>query len=153
MKYLISIIAVLILTVTLYAGEFTEEEKEVLEALKTQLGHWFAGEYAENAKYMHPRAVYWGTYSPIPLPDSENLRSLWKLRRDKSSEEYLGFEIVPQTVVVVGNTAILNVYLNILMKPKPDSEPVWRQNLLHNTWVKEKGGWLLLATYNTSYEE
>ena len=153
MKYLISIIAVLILTVTLYAGDLTEEEKEVLETLNTQLGHVFAGQIDENTKYLHPRFVHWGTFSPVPAPDSEAGRRLWKLERDNSSAEHLGFEIVPLTVVVVGNTAILNVYLNILMKPKPDSEPVWRQVLLHNTWVKEKGRWLLLATYNTFPEE
>jgi len=153
MKYLISIIAVLILTVTLYAGELTDAEKEVLETLNTQLGHSFAGEYDEDAKYMHPKGVFWGAYSPVPVPASEEGQRLWKLEQENSLIEYLGFEIVPLTVSVVGNTAILNVYLNVLMKPKPDSEPVRRQMLLHNTWVKEKGGWLLLATYNTYPEE
>ena len=153
MKYFISTIAILILAAPLYAGELTTEEKEVLDILNTQLGYAFAGEVDENAKYMHPKLVLWGAYSPVPAPASEKGQRLWKLQRANSSVEYLGFEIVPLTVVVVGNTAILNVYLNILMKPKPDGEPVWRQNLLHNTWVKEKGGWLLLATYNTFSEE
>ena len=153
MKYLISVIAILILAATLYAGEFTKEEKEVLETLNTQLSHVFADEFDEEVKYMHPRAIYWGTYSPVPNPASEKGQILWKLQRANSLVKYLGFEMVPVSVVVVGNTAILNVYLNILVKPTPDSEPVWRQTLLHNTWVKEEGRWLLLATYNTPSEE
>ena len=153
MKYLISIIAVLILAATLYAGEFTKEEKEVLETLNTELSHVFADEIDEEAKYNHPRAIYWGTRSPVPAPASEKVEELWKLQRANSLVKYLGFKIVPLTVVVVGNTAIINAYITVLVKPTPDSEPVWRQSLLHNTWVKEEGRWLLLANYNTDPDE
>ena len=66
-------------------------------------------------------------------------------------DDIIAHNMVPVSVVVVDDVAIINFYLHILTK---DDEGEQKELIIrgHNTWKKEKGRWLLLATYNTRVE-
>ena len=66
----------------------------------------------------------------------------------KGQRDVIAHNMVPVSVVVVDDVAIINFYLHILTKGDKDEQ---KEMIIrgHNTWKKEKGRWLLLATYNT----
>ena len=63
-------------------------------------------------------------------------------------DKVVAHRLVPVSVVVVGDVAIINSYLYLLTRPK-EGKQVEKILRLHNTRKKEGDRWLLLATYNT----
>lgn len=107
-----------------------KKRREVWSALEAQVDHGMAGE-AEESKYIHPDAMYWAASIQTPM------------RLDVSTARIANYQLLPVSVQVHGNTAIVDAYMGILDGATP---VVWR---LHNTWINEKGQWQLLSIYNS----
>jgi len=88
-----------------------------------------------------------GDQSPVPGRVSAKSTSYYKKWMD-GQDEIVAHNMIPVSVVVVDDVAIINFYLHILTK---DGEGKQNEMIIrgHNTWKKEQGRWLLLATYNT----
>ena len=98
-----------------FAQNWNADQKAVWQALEAQIAHYSGGEYAQHDAYLHPSIVMW-------MPE---------------------YQLFPISVVVVGDTAIVNAYWR---RARTDGEQTWR---LHNTWIREDDEWRLLAFYNT----
>ncbi len=127
--------------------DFTEEQKEVWDTLETQVAFDLEKDFDAEKKYLHPKASYWGDRSPAPVPASAKAYSYYEKWAD-GQDEVVAHQMIPVTVVVVDDVAIINFYLHILTK---DDEGEQEEMVIrgHNTWKKEDGRWLLLSTYNT----
>ena len=130
---------ILLIVITLFvspvfAQNWNADQKAVWQALEAQIAHYSEGEYAQHDAYLHPSIVMWMPEYPVswrfgdfvmePGPD-------------------LAHQLFPISVVVVGDTAIVNAYWR---RARSDGEQTWR---LHNTWIREGKQWRLLAFYNT----
>ena len=81
--------------------------------------------------------------TPVTAARSKNYTTVLLKRTDKVVAHYL----IPVTVTVVDDVAIINCYVRVLTeKDGVSMESTYR---LHNTWKKEGEHWLLIATYNT----
>ena len=67
---------------------------------------------------------------------------------EESGGEIVAHHLVPVTVRVVGDVAIINAYHHVATKDE-EGEAEETIGRLHNTWKKHDGKWKLLATYNT----
>ena len=132
------------------ALEMTNSEKEVWSAIEIQVGYAIAGDYENNAKFIHPDYVAWAPELLVPATWSERGRNLQELIFGQN--EWVGYDLVPITFQVHGDTAVTNLYLRGLVKQPGQSSPQLISMRLHNTWIKEGGQWLLLSTYNTVIE-
>jgi hypothetical protein len=132
--------------------ELTEEQKGPWSALEEQVGLDIKQDWKGTEKFMHPKGCFWGDMLPAPVsmksePYYEKLR--------EGEDEAVAHHLIPVSVVVVDDVAIINFYLLLLTRTEDDNgngkqvEKVYRG---HNTWKKEKGRWLLLSTYNTMVE-
>ncbi|TWU34836.1 Calcium/calmodulin dependent protein kinase II Association [Novipirellula artificiosorum] len=127
--------------------DFAGEQKEVWDTLETQVALDLKKDLDAENEYLHPKASYWGDQSPAPVSASAKTYSYYE-KWLEGQDEVVAHQMIPVTVVVVDDVAIINFYLHILTK---DDEGEQEEMIIrgHNTWKKENGRWLLLSTYNT----
>ena len=128
--------------------ELTEEQMGPWSALEQQVGLDIKQDWEGTKKFMHPKACFWGDNLPAPVSvKSESYYA--KLRAGE--DEIVAHHLVPVSVVVVDDVAIINFYIHLATRTKNEEqvEKIFRG---HNTWKKENGRWLLLSTYNTKVE-
>ncbi|MCS7469976.1 hypothetical protein NZK35_25275 [Stieleria sp. ICT_E10.1] len=127
--------------------DFAREQKEVWDTLETQVALDLKKDFDAEKKHLHPKASYWGDRSPAPVSASAKTYSYYE-KWSEGQDEVVAHQMIPVTVVVVDDVAIINFYLHILTN---DDEGEQEELIIrgHNTWKKENGHWLLLATYNT----
>lgn len=148
MRFALLVLSVAFLTSESLSQELSKEQLEPWSTLKRQVGLYFQRDWKEHAKYIHPKNVGWGDSLPSPIPFRDGEAKEYFEKVVDSADKVVAFHLVPVSVVVVGDVAIINAYIHVLTKPAGKSvEKVYR---LHNTWKKEDGRWQLLATYNTS---
>ncbi|MEM6471336.1 MAG: nuclear transport factor 2 family protein [Planctomycetota bacterium] len=125
--------------------ELTNEQLEPWSALKKQVGLFWERNWDEHVKYIHPKYVDWGDTMAASMPLNEESRKYWEEVQD-GTDKIVAFYLSPVAVVVSGDVAIINADLHTVAKPDGKSVEVLYR--LHNTWKKENGRWLLLATRN-----
>ena len=130
-----------------YGFELTEEQKGPWNTLEEQVALDMKKDIEGEMKYIHPKGCFWRGGSPVPGRVSAKSTSYYKKWMD-GQDEIVAHNMIPVSVVVVDDVAIINFYLHILTK---DDEGEQEEMIIrgHNTWKKEQGRWLLLATYNT----
>lgn len=130
-----------------FGFELTEEQKGPWNTLEEQVALDLKKDLKGEMKYLHPRACFWGDQSPAPISASAKAYSYYT-KWLEVQDDVIAHNMVPVSVAVVDDVAIINFYLHILTK---DGEDEQKELIIrgHNTWKKEKDRWLLLATYNT----
>jgi hypothetical protein len=129
----------------IYGQELTKEQAGPWAALEEQVGLDVKQDWEGMKKFLHPKGNFWGDTSPAP--SSMTSYSYYaKLR--SGEDEVVAHRLVPVSVVVVDDVAIINFYGYTAVKTK-EGRAVERIMRGHNTWKKENGRWLLLSTYNT----
>ena len=131
---------------TTYGQELTKEQAGVWAALEEQVGLDVKQDWEGMKKFLHPKGCFWGDTSPAPS-SMTSYSYYGKLRAGEDA--IIAHYLVPVSVVVVDDVAIINFYGHTLVKTK-DGKTVERIMRGHNTWKKENGRWLLLSTYNTA---
>ena len=131
-----------------HAQKLTTEQLEPWSILKTQVKMDADQDFESMKQYMHPKGTFWGNHLPHPVSNG-SYDYYVKLRAGE--DEILAHHLVPVSITVVGDVAIIDAYLHMLTASDEgkQEEKILR---LHNTWKKENGKWLLLATYNTDVE-
>ena len=152
MRY--SLIAVLQLTMLLIpsigsAEKLTPKQQEPWRVLGEQVSLDVKRDFKAMKKFIHPRVNLWGSDRPHPI-SMKSYAYYGTLRAGE--DKIIAHHMVPVSVVVVNDVAIINAYVFVLTKPK-DGKQVEKTFRLHNTWKKENGKWLLLATYNTQVKK
>ncbi|TWU24459.1 hypothetical protein [Novipirellula artificiosorum] len=130
-----------------FGFELTEEQKGPWNALEEQVALDMKKDLKSEMRYLHPKACFWGDRSPAPQSLSAKNISYYE-KWLEGQDEIIAHNMIPVSVVVVDDVAIINFYLHILTKDDTgeQDEMIIRG---HNTWKKEQDRWLLLATYNT----
>lgn len=141
-------VSIILLGLTCHGQDFTTEQMELWSTLETQVKMDANRDFKSMRQYMHPKGSFWGNHLPHPV-SNRSYEYYVKLR--EGEDEIVAHHLVPVSVIVVGDVAILDAYLHILSRTDDDKqeEKILR---LHNTWKKENGKWLLLATYNTDVD-
>lgn len=147
MRFALLILSVAFLTSGSSAQELSKEQLEPWSALTQQLSLIFQREWKELDKYIHPQIVNWGDSMPSPIHFGDEAKKYFE-QVEEGADKVVAFHLVPVSVVVAGDVAIINAYLHVLTKP--DGKSVEKIFRLHNTWKREDGRWQLLATYNTT---
>ncbi|NLS98055.1 MAG: hypothetical protein GXX96_38465 [Planctomycetaceae bacterium] len=133
-----------------YSLELTEEQKIPWNTLEEQVALDMKKDLDGEMKYLHPKACLWGDQSPVP--DSVSAKSISYYKKWlEGQDDIIAHNMIPVSVVVVDDVAIINFYLHILTK---DDEGNQKELIIrgHNTWKRENDRWLLLATYNTKVD-
>lgn len=113
------------------AQNLTKEQLEPWAALKEQVALYFRRDWEDNDKYIHPKLVDWGTHCPSPIRFNTEANKYWKQFAD-GEDKVVAHLLIPVSVVVAGDTAIINAYVHSLTKPEGKSvETIYK---LHNTW-------------------
>jgi hypothetical protein len=131
------------------AQELTEEQMGPWSALEKQVALYLKRDWEKHKEFIHPKSVDWGVFAPAPIHLSEAADKYFQ-EFEEGSDKAIAHLLVPVSVVVAGDVAIINAYGHVLTKP--DGKAVETIYRLHNTWKKEEGKWQLLATYNTKVE-
>ena len=127
------------------ARDLTRQQMEPWSALAEQVGLSVKRDWVAMKKFIHPKGCFWGPTDPHPV----SLESYaYHTKLVSGEDKVVAHRLVPVSVVVVGDVAIINSYLHLLTRPK-EGKQVEKILRLHNTWKKEGDRWLLLATYNT----
>ena len=147
MRFALLLMSVAFLASEVSAQELSKEQMEPWSALKDQVGLYIKRDWKEHDKYIHPKIIDWGDSMPTPVHFGDDAKRYWEQVED-GTEKVVAHHMIPVSVVVAGDVAIINAYLHVLTKP--DGKSVEKIYRLHNTWKKEEGRWQLLATYNTT---
>ena len=127
------------------ARDLTKQQLEPWSALVEQVSLEVKLDWVAMKKFIHPKGCFWGESNPHPV----SLKSYaYHTTLVSGEDKVVAHRLVPVSVVVVGDVAIINSYLHLLTRPK-EGKQVEKILRLHNTWKKEGDRWLLLATYNT----
>ena len=115
-----------------------------LVALEEQVGLDIKQDWEGTKKFMHSKGCFWGDMLPVPV--SNKSESYYQKLR-AAEDEIPAHHLVPVSVVVVDDVAIINFYLHTLTRPRM----VKRGKGISRTQHLEEGEgrWLLLSTYNT----
>ncbi|MGI6414818.1 MAG: nuclear transport factor 2 family protein [Thermoguttaceae bacterium] len=148
MRFALLVLSVAFLTSETFAQELSKEQSEPWSTLNRQVGLYFQRDWKEHDKYIHRKIVDWGDSMPSPIHSGDGEAKKYFEQVEDGADKVVAFHLVPVSVVVAGDVAIINAHLHVLTKP--DGKSVEKIFRLHNTWKKEDGRWQLLATYNTS---
>ena len=152
MRYVSAVLAVLFFAsspLVAHAQELNKKQKEPWSALERQVALWFKQDWKNHDKYIHPKEIDWGDFTPTPVTAARMKDYTTVLL--KGSDKVVSHCLIPVTVTVVDDVAIINCYLQVLTKKNGKlAQSTYR---LHNTWKKEGDRWLLLATCNSIVEE
>lgn len=148
MRFVLAAITTLVFTCGLVKAEpFTEEQLAPWTALEEQVDLGMRHQWDAMEKYLHPNLSAWGDSLPAPIAFSGKAYDYFR-KLGETDDMLVAHHLVPVSVTVVGDVAIINAYHHVLTKDDEGEakETIYR---LHNTWKKGDGQWKLLATYNT----
>ena len=142
-----TVVALIVSASWTFGFELTEEQREPWATLEAQVALDMKKDVEGEMKYMHPKGCFWGDHSPMPVSTSAKTFSYYAKWLD-GLDDIIAHNMIPVSVVVVDDVAIINFYLHILTR---NDEGKQKESIIrgHNTWKKEGDRWLLLATYNT----
>lgn len=128
-----------------YGQELSDQQKGPWTALNEQVGFGLNKQWDKQKEYVHPKAILWEE----PMPAAVTLDAYdYFCKLQDAYPDVAAWHLVPVNVVVVDDVAIINCYLHLFSKVEKGEQPeeiVW---LLHNTWKREEGRWLLLSVRN-----
>jgi ketosteroid isomerase-like protein len=128
------------------AVELTEEQTAPWNALEKQVALGMDRKWDSMEEFLHAKLSIWGDNLPTPVSFSAKAYAYFTKLEDEG-DEVIAHHLVPVSVTVVGDVAIINAYHHVATKDDGDTkETIYR---LHNTWKKDGGKWKLLATFNT----
>ena len=123
------------------AQTWTAEQQEIWQLEQQQWKMAMAEDLSWIDTMVHPNISYWETGQPMP----QNLSSLTRWNRfTAASGATLEQEILPISVVVTGNVAVVNYYYSAVREDhKKDRETVTGRYM--DVLMKENGRWRFIA--------
>ena len=152
MRSAVLALSALFVAFPVFGLELTEKQMGPWSALEEQVGLDIKQDWKGMKKFMHPKGCFWGDNLPAPV-SMKSYSYYSKLRNGE--DDIVAHHLVPVSVVVVDDVAIINFYCHVLTRTEDDEEDEEQEEKIfrgHNTWKKEDGRWLLLSTYNTLVE-
>ena len=116
MRFAVLLLSMAFFTSQCTAQELSKEQMEPWSTLKRQVGLYFERDWEEHDKYIHPKIVDWGGSIPSPIHSGDDAKRYWQ-EFEEGSEKVVAFHMVPVSVVVAGDVAIINAYVHALTRP------------------------------------
>lgn len=158
MKKLINITTIALIlfafmgTSTLYAQEWTKEQKEVWQTVEEYWVKWQAKDYEGAFATVHDKYIGWYAEDPLPINKKKWYNSTMKYSEFTSNHSY---DIEPARILVYENAAIVHLYYSFSFvyddgekKKKAKFSGKWTE-----FFIKEDGKWLLLGDLTTGDDD
>ena len=148
---LLFVVYLLVAPVSVHAFEMDPMQKDAWDALVEQIQLGMERNWDDQEVYIHPQISTWGPDMAAPggAASGASGPALFQMAMERTPKP-VAHNLVPVTVVVDGDVAIINFYL-VLLNEGPEG-PTYATMRGHNTWKKDGERWRLLATYNTWLE-
>ncbi|MAI73151.1 MAG: hypothetical protein CMM01_19895 [Rhodopirellula sp.] len=102
-----------------YAQDLTPEQTEPWSTLATQVRMDANRDFTSMKQYMHPRGSFWGNHLPHPI---SNRSYNYCVQLRAGEDEITAHHVVPVSVIVVGDVAIIDAYLHLLSRSNDDEQ-------------------------------
>ena len=132
----------------LLSQNWSQEQKEVLEANQKLVQLWASRDLDGYMGCLHEDFVGWFQNDPLPI-DKNSLRnweSYWL-----SNVKILRYESKPVSINIIGNTAIIYTY-DTTLREDEDGKKL-RYSKWTVTLIKENGKWLIIGTSGGTISE
>lgn len=158
MKKLINITTITLIlfafmgTSTLYAQEWTKEQKEVWQTVEDYWVKWQAKDFDGAFANIHDK--YLGWYAEDPLPTS---KEKWYNSMNKYKEfiSKLNYDVEPARILVHGDVAVVHLYysFSLLYDDGENKKKVSYSGKWTEFFIKEDGKWMLIGDLTTEDDD
>ncbi|MBP6977341.1 MAG: hypothetical protein PHD61_13275 [Bacteroidales bacterium] len=143
---------VAIITTSVFAQEWTKEQKEVWQVVENSWLKWKAGDVDGATITLHPMYQGWDDESPLPL-NKDAVVQWFRAQKDRMTVN--GYMINPARITVTENAAVVHYYffysVTYTAGDQKKLEEVGGKYV--EFYVKEGGKWLCLGDMSMEEEE
>jgi len=151
LKFAMVAFALFLATTTVFAQEWTKEQKEVWKVVEDSWTSWKAGDIEGATACIHEKYQGWNETSPLPMT-KEMVKAWFNEMKTKGTVDY--FSLNPARIVVYENAAVVDYFFNLSVTYTVGEEKKQEAARGRNAefYVKVSGKWLLLGDM-TVYED
>lgn len=131
-------------TSTLFAQEWTKEQKEVWGTIENMWVTWQAKDYDGTFANVHDSFLGWNDEDPMPTTKKKWVNSIKKYYNLTSKED---FDIEPARILIQGDAAVVHYYYSFsyLYDDGENKQMVSHNGKWAAFFIKEDGKWMLLG--------
>jgi hypothetical protein len=147
---LVAIIAMIATTV--FAQEWTKEQKEVWQVIDNSWMNWKAGNIEAATAALHEKYQGWSTEAPLPMNKAATVQWFQSMKDIPQSRDYW---INPARIAVTQNAAVVHYYFQftVTYAMGDQKKQVKEQGKYVEFYVKEGGKWLCLGDMTVIEDE
>ncbi|HNS16794.1 MAG TPA: nuclear transport factor 2 family protein [Bacteroidales bacterium] len=141
-----------IITTSVFAQEWTKEQKEVWQVVENSWMKWKAGDPEGMVAALHPKFQGWDSESPLPM-NKDAVVQWFRSMKEKSTQD--GYWINPARIAVTENAAVVHYYYqySVTYTTGDQKKQHKGQGKYTEFYVKEGGKWLCLGDVSVEDEE
>lgn len=138
------VVMTIIITTSVFAQEWTKEQKEVWQTVENSWIKWKAGDPDGATAALHPKYQGWSDETPLPMNKDAVLQYF---RSMKETTTVIGYMINPARIVVTENAAVVHYYYSFAVTYAVGDQKKQEkgQGKYTEFYVKEGGKWLCLG--------
>ena len=144
MKIALVAVAMVIVTGSAVAQEWTKAQSEVWQVVEDSWVKWKAGDLDAFKAYLHDQYQGWSSTQPLPLTKVAIMKSYSEAKEVMVVD---GYTLNPARIAVVDDAAVVDYFFTysatVTKGGKKESESGKGKNV--EFWVREGGKWLLLG--------
>ena len=143
---------VAIITTSVFAQEWTKEQKAVWQTVENTWMKWKAGDPDGAVASLHPKYQGWSDESPLPM-NRDAVLQWFRSMKDKQTVD--GYMINPARIAVTENAAIVHYYYQYSVTYTVGDQKKHEEGKGKYTefYVKEGGRWLCLGDMSLGDDE
>ncbi len=141
-----------LITTSIFAQEWTKEQKEVWQVVENSWMKWKAGDVDGATAYLHPKYQGWDGESPLPMNKDAVIQ--W-FRAQKERMTVNGYMINPARIVVTENAAVIHYYYSFSVTYTAGDQKKLEEGggKYVEFYVKEGGKWWCLGDMSLEEDE
>ncbi|HOW24387.1 MAG TPA: hypothetical protein PK711_01845 [Bacteroidales bacterium] len=142
---------VAIITTSVFAQEWTKEQKEVWQVVEESWTCWKAGDIAGELAVLHPKYQGWSTEEPVPLSKETTSRLYYSMKDNLRLDYYM---VNPARIVVLDNAAVVDYYFSYYISFTLGGQTKQEEGYgkIAEFYIREGGKWLLLGDMSVHEE-
>lgn len=133
-----------IITTSVFAQEWTKEQKEVWQTVENSWMKWKAGDPDGATAALHPKYQGWSDESPLPMNRDAVIQWFRSMKENMTVEGYM---INPARIAVTENAAVVHYYYQFSVTYTMGDQKKHEEGSgkYVEFYVKEGGKWLCLG--------
>ncbi|MDD5508995.1 MAG: DUF4440 domain-containing protein [Bacteroidales bacterium] len=143
---------VAIITTSVFAQEWTKEQKEVWQVVENSWLKWKAGDVDGATAALHPKYQGWDEESPLPMDKDATIQWFRSMKERMTVDWYM---LNPARIAVTENAAVVHYYYAFSMTYTSGDQKKHEAGggRYVEFYVKEGGKWLCLGDMSLEEEE